>query len=36
MSLTLMQSAIALKDLSSALASQSILGTELTAQMIIF
>ena len=38
MTLTLMQSesAITLKNLSSVLASQGILGTELTAQMIIF
>ena len=32
----LMQSAITLKDLSSALASQGIRGTELTAQVIIY
>ena len=31
-----MQPAITLKDLSSALANQGILGTELTAQVIIF
>ena len=31
-----MQTAMTLKDLSSALASQGILGTELTAQVIIF
>ena len=30
------KTAITLKDLSSALASQGILGTELTAQVIIF
>ena len=34
--MTLMQSAITLKDLSSALASQGIRGTELTVQVIIF
>ena len=34
--MTLMQSAITLKDLSSAHASQGILGTELTAPVIIF
>ena len=32
----LIQSAITLKDLLSVLASQGILGTELTAQVIIF
>ena len=31
-----MQTAITLKDLSSALASQGILGTELAAQVILF
>ena len=36
MTLTLMQSAITLKDLSSVLASQGIRGTELTVQVIIF
>ena len=34
--MTLMQTAITLKDLSSALARQGILGTEFTAQVIIF
>ena len=33
--MTLMQSAITLKDLSSVLASQGIRGTELTVQVII-
>ena len=36
MTLTLMPSAITLKDLSSVLASQGIWGTELTVQVIIF
>ena len=34
--MALMQSAITLKDLLSVLASQGFLGTELTAQVIIF
>ena len=34
--MTLIQTAITLKDLSSALASQGILERELTAQVIIF
>ena len=34
--MTLMQTAITLKDLSSALVSQGIRGTELTAKVILF